>query len=73
MNLTTQNLFPLPTWAPALQRVPSPLVQLNEAFTKGERAADGQSGACCRSKRERLKRLVRNLNFGHEISVSTAP
>ena len=38
MNLTTQNLFPLPTWAPALQRVPTPLAELNEAFMCGERA-----------------------------------
>ena len=38
MNLTTPNLFPLPTWAPALQRVPTPLVLLNEAFAKGEKA-----------------------------------
>jgi hypothetical protein len=38
MNLATTNLFPLPYWAPALQRVPTPLLVLNEAFTKGERA-----------------------------------
>jgi hypothetical protein len=38
MKLTTTNLFPLPCWAPALQRVPAPLLVLNEAFTKGERA-----------------------------------
>jgi hypothetical protein len=69
MRLTTQNLFPLPTWAPALQRVPSPLVQLNEAFTKGERAIDRPRGKCCRSKRRQLARLARHLNFGNEISV----
>jgi hypothetical protein len=38
MNVATTNLFPLPYWAPALQRVPTPLLVLNEAFTKGERA-----------------------------------
>jgi hypothetical protein len=38
MNLATTNLFPLPYWAPALRRVPTPLLVLNEAFTKGERA-----------------------------------
>jgi hypothetical protein len=38
MNLTTPNLFPLPMWAPALQRVPTPLAKLNEAFLCGERA-----------------------------------
>jgi hypothetical protein len=69
MRLTTQNLFPLPTWAPALQRVPSPLVQLNEAFTKGERTIDGPRGECCRSQRRPLARLARHLNLGNEISV----
>ena len=28
----TNNLFPLPYWAPALQRVPIPLQVLNEAY-----------------------------------------
>jgi len=37
MNLTP-NLFPLPTWAPAFQRVPTPLAELNRAFLCGERA-----------------------------------
>ena len=69
MRLTTQYFFPLPTWAPALQRVPSPLVQLNEAFTKGERTIDGPRGDCCRSKLRPLARLARHLNFGNEISV----
>ncbi len=59
MNLTTQNLFPLPTWAPALQRVPTPLVQLNEAFTKGERAIDASRHTCRRS-RGRFTRLARD-------------
>jgi hypothetical protein len=35
------NLFPLPYWAPALQRVPKPLQRLDEAFTLGERARKG--------------------------------
>jgi hypothetical protein len=47
MNLTTQNLFPLPTWAPALQRVPTPLAELNQAFLCGERAPKtARLGAC---------------------------
>jgi hypothetical protein len=29
------NLFPLPYWAPALQRVPIPLQALDEAFACG--------------------------------------
>ena len=36
MNFATTNLFPLPYWAPALQRVPTPLQVLNEAFAHGE-------------------------------------
>jgi hypothetical protein len=35
------NLFPLPYWAPALQRVPKPLQRLDEAFALGERAPKG--------------------------------
>ncbi len=34
----TNNLFPLPYWAPALQRVPMPLQVLNEAYLRGERS-----------------------------------
>ena len=34
------NLFPLPYWAPALQRVPTPFRVLNEAFAFGERSFD---------------------------------
>jgi hypothetical protein len=37
MNFATTNLFPPPYWAPALQRVPTPLQVLNEAFANGER------------------------------------
>jgi hypothetical protein len=33
----TNNLFPLPYWAPALQRVPIPLQVLNEAYLRGNR------------------------------------
>ena len=32
------NLFPLPYWAPALQRVPNTFRLLNEAFTQGRRS-----------------------------------
>jgi len=32
------NLFPLPTWAPALRRVPMPLETLNRAYTGGDGA-----------------------------------
>jgi hypothetical protein len=35
------NLFPLPYWAPALQRVPTPFRILNEAFIFGERSLQG--------------------------------
>jgi hypothetical protein len=34
----TNNLFPLPYWAPALRRVPIPLQVLNEAYLRGKRA-----------------------------------
>jgi hypothetical protein len=47
MNLTTPNLFPLPTWAPALQRVPTPLAELNEAFERGERARKSALISAC--------------------------
>jgi len=40
----TSNLFPLPYWAPALQRVPIPLQVLNEAYLRGERARDCAEG-----------------------------
>ena len=48
MNLTTTNLFPLPYWAPALQRVPIPLQVLNEAFVHGDRSLEGTR--CCASE-----------------------
>jgi hypothetical protein len=52
MNLLmTQNLFPLPTWAPALQRVPAPLVALNEAFVHGTREAEPGGGKLCIRRR----------------------
>jgi hypothetical protein len=35
------NLFPLPTWAPALRRVPIPLQLLDEAYARGDRACNG--------------------------------
>jgi hypothetical protein len=35
------NLFPLPYWAPALQRVPTPFRVLKEAFAFGERSLEG--------------------------------
>jgi hypothetical protein len=31
------NLFPLPCWAPALRRVPTPLKLLDEAYARGDR------------------------------------
>ena len=34
------NLFPLPYWAPALRRVPTPLKLLDEAYARGDRACD---------------------------------
>jgi hypothetical protein len=37
----TNNLFPLPYWAPALQRVPIPLQLLNAAYQSGERPCRG--------------------------------
>jgi hypothetical protein len=39
--IMSTNLFPLPYWAPALQRVPTPLQVLNEAFILGERSLQG--------------------------------
>jgi len=40
----TNNLFPLPYWAPALQRVPKPLQVLNEAYLRGERSRECAEG-----------------------------
>ena len=34
------NLFPLPTWAPALRRVPMPLQLLDEIYARGDRACN---------------------------------
>jgi hypothetical protein len=34
------NLFPLPTWAPALRRVPMPLQLLDDVYARGERACN---------------------------------
>jgi hypothetical protein len=51
MNLTTQNLLPLPTWAPALQRVPTPLVALNKAFVHGTREAETGGAKLCTRRR----------------------
>ena len=36
------NLFPLPYWAPALKRVPTPLQILDEAYASG----DGSCSKC---------------------------
>ena len=36
------NLFPLPYWAPALQRVPILLQALNETFAHGNRSLAGE-------------------------------
>jgi hypothetical protein len=34
------NLFPLPTWAPALRRVPMPLQLLDQVYARGDRACN---------------------------------
>jgi len=34
------NLFPLPTWAPALRRVPTSLQLLDEVYARGDRACN---------------------------------
>jgi hypothetical protein len=43
----TNNLFPLPYWAPALQRVPIPLRLLNAAYESGERPCRGVPFHAC--------------------------
>jgi hypothetical protein len=43
----TNNLFPLPYWAPALQRVPIPLRLLNAAYESGERPCRGVPFQAC--------------------------
>jgi hypothetical protein len=43
----TNNLFPLPYWAPALQRVPIPLRLLNAAYESGERPCHGVPFHAC--------------------------
>jgi hypothetical protein len=43
----TNNLFPLPYWAPALQRVPIPLRLLNAAYVAGERPCRGVPFHAC--------------------------
>jgi hypothetical protein len=35
MVANNHNLFPLPCWAPALWRVPTPLQRVNEAYARG--------------------------------------
>jgi hypothetical protein len=43
----TNNLFLLPYWAPALQRVPIPLQLLNAAYESGERPCRGVPFHAC--------------------------
>ena len=43
----TNNLFLLPYWAPALQRVPIPLRLLNAAYESGERPCRGVPFHAC--------------------------
>jgi hypothetical protein len=43
----TNNLFPLPYWAPALQRVPIPLRLLNAAYESGEHPCYGVPFQAC--------------------------
>ncbi len=77
MNLTP-NLFPLPTWAPAFQRVPTPLAELNEAFAKGEkggqRPAPGRllSGQTAGASRVSPPPPLRPRNFRLAISAPSS-
>jgi len=43
----TNNLFLLPYWAPALQRVPIPLQLLNAAYESGQRPCQGVPFHAC--------------------------
>lgn len=43
----TNNLFLLPYWAPALQRVPIPLQLLNAAYENGQRPCQGVPFHAC--------------------------
>ena len=43
----TNNLFPLPYWAPALQRVPIPLQLLNVAYESSEDPCRGVPFHAC--------------------------
>jgi hypothetical protein len=47
MVVMTNNLFPLPYWAPALKRVPIPLQLLNAAYESGERPCKGVPFHAC--------------------------
>jgi hypothetical protein len=59
------NLFPLPYWAPALQRVPIPLQALDDAFARGHRA-------CKRRLFDELASGVRGLLLAREARCQAA-
>ena len=68
------NLFPLPHWAPAFKRVPSPLQLLDEAYARGERFANGaplhlHAAGCARSFAEIAAPLSRK---GEDVSRTQA-
>ncbi len=58
----TNNLFPLPYWAPALQRVPMPLQLLNEAYIHGERACKSAPLPDCDATNSSSPGLTRRSN-----------
>jgi hypothetical protein len=70
----TNNLFPLPYWAPALQRVPIPLQLLNAAYVAGERPCHGVPFHECDKAaiEQRVSRVSMAGEFARRVRASVA-
>jgi hypothetical protein len=70
----TNNLFPLPYWAPALQRVPIPLQLLNAAYVAGERPCRGVPFHACDQAaiEQRVSRASMAGEFARRVRTSVA-
>jgi hypothetical protein len=70
----TNNLFPLPYWAPALQRVPIPLRLLNAAYVAGERPCQGVPFHACDQAaiEQRISRASMTGESAHRVRISVA-
>jgi hypothetical protein len=71
--LNSQNLFPLPYWAPSLWRVPMPLHLLNEAYVGGP-VERGETGASVRLPSMLLQKAIWGvaLSQGPTIELEAA-